>query len=50
MNGKFKRLTRETKIEYPIQKTYLSEENQQGCRQLLQSKKGEIRKIKHYVK
>ena len=46
MNKEIKRLIRETKISYQIQNTNSSEENQQRYRQLLQSKKREIRKIK----
>ena len=46
MNGEIKRLIRKTKIAYQIQKTNSSEENKQGYRQLLQSKKGEIRRSK----
>ena len=43
MNGKIKRLIRETKIAYQIHKTNSLEENQQRYRKLLQSKKGETR-------
>ena len=50
MNGEIKRLIRKTKIAYQIQKTNSSEENKQGYRQLLQSKKGEIRRSKNYQK
>ena len=43
MNGEVKKLIREAKIAYQIKKNS-SEENQQTYRQVLQSKKGEIRK------
>ena len=46
INGEIKKIIRETKIAYQIQKTNSSEEIQQRYRQLLQSKKGEIRKRK----
>ena len=46
MNGGIKRLFREGKIAYQIQKPNSSEENQQIYRQLLQSKKEENRKSK----
>ena len=45
MNREFKRLLRETKRAYQVQKTN-SSEDQQRYRQLLQSKKGQIRKSK----
>ena len=45
MNGEIKRLIREIKW-YTIFKKHLSEENEQRHIQLLQSKKGEIRKFK----
>ena len=45
MNEEIKRLIRESKIAYQIQKSS-SKENQQRYRQLLQSKKGEIKKSK----
>ena len=43
------RLIRETKIAHEIQKTNSSEENQQKYRHLLQSKKGELVKVRDYV-
>ena len=46
INLKIKRVIRETKIAYQIQKTNSSKENQQIYRKLLQSKKGKIRKSK----
>ena len=46
MNGGIRRLIRDTKIAYQIQKTNSTEENHQRYRQILQSKKGEIRKSK----
>ena len=46
MNGAIKRLIRETKTAYQIQKTNSSKGNHQRYRQLLQSKKGEIRESK----
>ena len=49
MNKEIKRLIRETKIAYQIQKNS-SEENKQTCRQLLQIKKKEIRKTETEIK
>ena len=46
MNGEIKRLIKETRKAYQIQKSNSSEENQQRFRQLLHTKKGEIRKSK----
>ena len=47
MNKEFKRLIKETKITYQIQfKRNSLKENQQTYRQLLQSKRGEIREVK----
>ena len=50
MNGESKRLIKGTKIAYQKQKTNLSEENHQRYKQLLQSKKGEIRKSKEIMR
>ena len=46
MNGEIKRFIRKTKIAYQIQKTNSPEEIQQRYKQLLQSKKMEIKKSK----
>ena len=46
MNGEIKTLIRETKKVYHIQKTNLTEENQQRFRRLFHIKKEEIRKRK----
>ena len=46
MNEEIKRLIRETRIAYKIQKRNLSEGNQERYGQLLQSKKEEIGKSK----